>query len=234
MNKLGFQVKRFQGWLDQRAPRERLLILVAGLSVVVFLLYIFVVAPQQMEQQRLRDQAAAVKAQTESVRKQLREIEQTYGRAIDETGHAQVEALRAQLKAVDPALAEVARSLVSPKEMADLVEQVLRQNRALELVSIENLPVSPLGDTPPADPAAQVPVTDEPATIDAGTGFYKHGLVIEVRGRYTEIVGYLRTLENLPWKVFWGQVTLVAEDYPISRVRLVVYTLSLNPKWIGI
>jgi MSHA biogenesis protein MshJ len=234
MSKLGFQVKRFQGWLDQRAPRERLLILVAALSVVVFFLYLFVVAPQQNEQQRLRERAVSIKEQTESVRKQVREIEQTYGRAIDETGTAQIEALRAQLKAADPALAEVARSLVSPKEMADLVEQVLRQNRALELVSIENLPVSPLGDAPPVDPAAQVPVTDEPATIDAGTGFYKHGLVIEVRGRYTEIVGYLRTLENLPWKVFWGQVTLVAEDYPISRARLVVYTLSLNPKWIGI
>lgn len=234
MNKLGFKVKHFQDWLDQRAPRERLMILVAGLSVVGYVFYMLVIAPQQTEQQRLRERAAAVKEQTASIRKQLHEIEQAYGQAIDATGHAQIEALRAQLKAVDPALAEVAQSLVTPKEMAGLVEQMLRQNRALEVVSIENLPVSLLGDVPPADLAAQVPIAGEPLPADAGSGFYKHGLAIEVRGRYTDIVGYLRTLENLPWKVFWGQVTLVAEDYPKSRVRLVVYTLSLNPKWIGI
>lgn len=234
MNKLGFQVKRFQDWLDQRAPRERLLILVAGLGVVIYVFYLLLIAPQHTEQNRLRERAAAVKEQTDSIRKQLREIEQTYGKAIDKTGQAQIEALRAQLKAMDPALAEVARSLVSPKEMADLVEQVLRQNRALEVVSIENLPVSLLGDAPLAVPAAEAPASGEPVPVEAGTGFYKHGMVIEVRGRYTDIVGYLRALENLPWKVFWGQVTLVAEEYPISRVRLVVYTLSLNQKWIGI
>ena len=234
MNKLGFQVKRIQGWLDQRAPRERLLILLAGLSALGYVFYLLMIAPQQIEQQRLHERAATVKEQTESIRKQVREIEQTYGRAIDASGHAQIEALRAQLKAMDPALAEVARSLVSPKEMADLVEQVLRQNNALEVISIENLPVSPLGDAPSANPAAMSTIPGESVPTEAGTGFYKHGMVIEVRGRYTDIVGYLRALENLPWKVFWGQVTLAAEVYPISRVRLVVYTLSLNQKWIGI
>jgi len=234
LNKLGFQVKRFQDWLDQRAPRERLLILVAGFGAVVYAFYLLMFAPQQDEQHRLRERAAAVKEQTESLRKQLREIEQTYGRSIDATGHAQIEALRAQLTAMDPALAEVARSLVSPKEMANLVEQVLRQNRALEMVSIENLPVRPLADAPSSDSVAQAATADEPVMVDVGTGFYKHGMVIEVRGRYIDIIGYLRALENLPWKLFWGQVTLVAEDYPKSRVRLVVYTLSLNPKWIGI
>ena len=137
MNKLGFQAKRFQNWLDQRAPRERLLILVAGLGAMVYVFYLLLIAPQQTEQKQLRARAVAVKEQTESIRKQLREIEQTYGRSIDETGHAQIEALRAQLKTIDPALAEVARSLVSPREMTDLVEQVLRQNRTLEVVSIE-------------------------------------------------------------------------------------------------
>lgn len=234
MNKLGFQMKRLQDWFDQRAPRERLLILAAGFGVLVYLAYVLVFYQLQTEQQGLRARAAAIKEQTESVRKQLREIEQTYGRSIDKTGQAQIEALRTQLKAMDPALAEVARSLVSPKEMADLVEQLLRQNRALEVVSIENLPVSPLGDAPLPDPAAPAPISNEPAVADPGTGFYKHGMIIEVRGRYVDIVSYLRALENLPWKLFWGQATLVAEAYPKSRVRLVVYTLSLNPKWIGI
>jgi len=234
MNAIGFQLKRVQDWFHQRPPRERGAMVAAAVAVIGYVLYTLLVVPQTAEQNRLREQAKALQQQTEAIRKQVSEIQQSYGQAADATGQARLEALRAQLKATDPALAEVARALVSPKEMASLVEQLLRQNRALEVVSIENLPASPLIESAaPADAAAAGTAPPAPEAA-ADSGFYKHGMAIEVRGRYADIVGYLRALENLPWKVFWGKVTLVAEDYPKSRVRLVVYTLSLDPKWIGI
>jgi MSHA biogenesis protein MshJ len=234
MNALGYQLKRAQEWLNQRPPRERGAIIAAGLAVVAYILYMFLLAPQNGEQNRLREKAQELQQQTDLLRKQVSEIQQSYGQTVDASGQARLEALRAQLKATDPALAEVARALVSPKEMASLVEQALRQNRALEVVSIENLPATPLTESLPAPADAAGTGTPAPEAAAAEGGFYKHGMAIEVRGRYTDIVSYLRALENLPWKVFWGQVTLVAEDYPKSRVRLVVYTLSLDPKWIGI
>lgn len=232
MNRFGYQLKRAQDWFNQRPPRERGAILIAALAAAGYVLYALMIAPQDAEQRRLREQAVFVQQQIEAVRKQVSEFEQTYGQAADASGAARLEALRAQLAAKDPALAEVSRALVSPKEMASLVEQALRQNRALEVVSIENLPVTPLVESaPPQDSGEAKNSTSEPVS---DSGFYKHGMAIEVRGRYTDIVRYLQALENLPWKVFWGQVTLVAEGYPKSRIRLVVYTLSLNPRWIGI
>jgi len=233
MNAFGFQLRRAQEWFNQRPPRERGAIVAAGLAMVAYILYAFLLAPQGAEQDRLREQAKELQQQTDALRKQVSDIQQSYGQTADPSGQTQLEALRAQLKSTDPALADVARALVSPKEMASLVEQALRQNRALEVVSIENLPASPLTESSavPAEATASGAPAPEPV---AEGGFYKHGMAIEVRGRYADIVSYLRALENLPWKVFWGQVTLVAEEYPKSRVRLVVYTLSLDPKWIGI
>lgn len=242
MKKFGFQLKKYQDWFDQRTPRERGMIVAAALVVVVFVLYNLLVAPQRAEQARLQEQAKMLKEQTEAIRKQVADVQKSYGQNEGEGGQAHIDALRKKLAAMDPALADVTRSLVSPKEMASLVEQVLRQNRALEVISVESLPVTPLiQPAASADAAASAgPATDSGAgqadaapSVEDG-GFYKHGMVIEVRGRYADIVGYLRSLENLPWKVFWGQVTLVAEDYPKSRVRLVIYTLSLKQKWIGI
>ena len=242
MKKFGFQLKKYQDWFDQRTPRERWMVIAASLVVVVFILYNLLVAPQRAEQLRLQEQARLLKEQTEGIRKQVADIQKTYGQNEGEGGQARIDALRKQLAAMDPALADVTQSLVSPKEMASLVEQVLRQNRALEVISVESLPVTPL--IQPAAPADAAAPADQTAASGSGPasatpsvedgGFYKHGMVIEVRGRYTDIVAYLRALENLPWKLFWGQVTLVAEDYPKSRVRLVVYTLSLKQKWIGI
>nr|NIO43188.1 hypothetical protein [Burkholderiales bacterium] len=53
-------------------------------------------------------------------------------------------------------------------------------------------------------------------------------------GRYLDIVDYLKTLEALPWKMFWGEAKLETEKYPRSRFTLVVYTLSLREGWIGV
>jgi len=63
---------------------------------------------------------------------------------------------------------------------------------------------------------------------------YKHGLRIQLSGQYPDILRYLGALEALPWKVFWGEVQLQTEKYPVSRVTLVIYTLSLDEAWIGV
>ena len=57
---------------------------------------------------------------------------------------------------------------------------------------------------------------------------------IEVKGGYLDVMRYLKSLEGLPWKVFWGKVTLKAEKYPDSRVNLLIYTLSTHEAWIGL
>ncbi|OGI42866.1 MAG: hypothetical protein A2150_02140 [Candidatus Muproteobacteria bacterium RBG_16_64_11] len=63
---------------------------------------------------------------------------------------------------------------------------------------------------------------------------YRHGMRIELKGGYLDMLAYLREVENLPWKMFWGQVTLQVEQYPVSRLVLHVYTLSTQESWIGI
>ena len=63
---------------------------------------------------------------------------------------------------------------------------------------------------------------------------YKHGMRVELRGGYMDILRYLKSLEALPWKVFWGQAVLKTEKYPDSRLDLLIYTLSTHEGWIGL
>jgi MSHA biogenesis protein MshJ len=104
--------------------------------------------------------------------------------------------------------------------MARLIEQMLLKNRGLQVMRVESIPAAPLleGGTEGA--------TD--------TMVYKHGMHIEIKGGYLDILRYLKSLEALPWKVFWGKVTLKTEKYPDSRVSLLIYTLSTHEAWIGL
>jgi MSHA biogenesis protein MshJ len=56
-------------------------------------------------------------------------------------------------------------------------------------------------------------------------------LVIE--GRYLDILDYLRALEALPWRFNWQSLQLDSSRYPLSRARIELSTLSLDPTWMG-
>jgi MSHA biogenesis protein MshJ len=129
--------------------------------------------------------------------------------------------LRQQLKGLDDTLAQTTTGLVSPKEMARLVEQVLSRNRRLTVVKVESLPATPLVDVAAGATAGQA-------------GVYKHGMRIELRGNYLDILAYLKALESLSWRVFWGQASLQSDGQSASRFTLQIYTLSTHESWIGI
>jgi MSHA biogenesis protein MshJ len=120
---------------------------------------------------------------------------------------------------MDTDLVRVTAGLVPPKEMTRLIEQMLLKNRGLQVMRVESIPATPL-----LEGGAGV----------TGTMVYKHGMHVEVKGGYLEILRYLKSLEALPWKVFWGKATLKTEKYPDSRVSLVIYTLSTHEAWIGL
>jgi MSHA biogenesis protein MshJ len=55
---------------------------------------------------------------------------------------------------------------------------------------------------------------------------------ITVKGNYQNLLNYLNALEKLPVKMFWGKMELVAGEYPVSTMKLTLYTLSLDKTWL--
>jgi MSHA biogenesis protein MshJ len=207
--------------IDALTLRERGTMFVTLLVLLYFLASSFVFSPLQKQQLRLENEIKLKYEQISTVSAQTQNIIHAGTRDPDKENEIRLKQLRDQIGLVDPRLAGVSQSLVSPRDMARFVEQVMTRNRALQVIRVESRP-----------PAAVEPAAA--GTSAAAKGVYKHGMRIEVRGRYTDIVKYLRALESMPWKVFWGQVTLESEDYPLSRVTLVIYTLSVYQSWIGL
>jgi len=55
-----------------------------------------------------------------------------------------------------------------------------------------------------------------------------------VQGEYRELAEYLRRVEALPWKVQVDSVSLRSEHYPVSSLKIILHTLSLERPWIGL
>lgn len=202
--------------IDALTLRERGIMFVTVLAALYFVSSALIFTPLRVQSQRLEGQLKIQRDQLAALNTQIQKTVDAATRDPDADNAARLKELSEKLGIVDPRLAQATQGLVSPRDMARLVEQVLTRNRALQVIRVESLPPAPIDGQ------------------SGSSGLYKHGMRIEVRGRYLDLVNYMRALETLPWKVLWERATLATEDYPNSRLTLVIYTLSLREGWIGI
>lgn len=217
-------------WADALSVRERGILFIGIMLSLLFLSVNLVFYPQHEKQARLEKEFKSKLAQVQFFEKQIQQLIDESHKDPDQENSAKLAKLKAQLQKLDSSLVKVTTGLVTPREMARLVEEVLAKNRRLSVVKVESLPPAPLVESenePGIDPVTAKPVVSEQL-------MYKHGMYIELTGQYLDILKYLQTLEGMKWKVFWGRVTLSSEKYPVSRLTLVLYTLSLHEGWIGV
>ena len=209
--------------IDAMSVRERMMIFAAAAFVLIATFNVLFLDPL-LNKYKLK--LAEVVQQQEKL-KELQAARQELMQAKVNDDHSplrsQIAELKQQLQEHDRYLQSRKDKLVSPGKMAELLEQVLKNNDKLQLLELKTLPLSlfidPVAGKTSVTPAQQI---------------YKHGVQITVRGGYLELMRYLATLEKLPTQMFWGDVTLTVEKHPDSVMILTVYTLSMDKTWLTV
>jgi MSHA biogenesis protein MshJ len=83
-----------------------------------------------------------------------------------------------------------------------------------------------------AEPVSEVKA--DAGTREGAANMYRHGIELTVAGQYLDLLNYLAAVEKLPVKIFWGGLSIDATQYPRSLLKLTVYTLSPEKKWLQI
>jgi MSHA biogenesis protein MshJ len=233
MDALRAQLRKLIERIDELSLRERAFIFLGVLAVMYFATMQLVIQPLTAQRVRLDNELKAKRMQIQATENQIQGMLGGDVIGADPTKRARLESLREQLKALDADMNRSTAGLVAPKEMGRLVERFLAGKQGLEVVKMESLKPEPL--LTESAKSAVAAIVNPLAGVSASDALiYKHGMRIELRGSYLDMLAYLRGLEQLPWKVFWGQVELKSEEYPVSRMTLVIYTLSTREGWIAI
>jgi MSHA biogenesis protein MshJ len=211
---------------DALVPRERVIVFL-GAIVSVALVYDFVaLQPLEMRKKRLGQQIVEARQNVKLAETVLKT--QEIAPDPDAVKRSYRDALRKQLAEIDQSMQGLQRGLVPPEKMAKLLEEMLTRSRGLQLVSLRTLPVQRF-ETPGAAPAAK---GAKPAPKDPERTVYQHSVEITLQGSYPDVLEYLAQLEKLSWQMFWGRISVRAEQHPKLRVTLTVQTLSLNKAWL--
>ncbi len=221
------QWRRLAARFDALMVRERVLILL-GVVVGTGLLYNeLVLQPLEARQKRLERQIAEARHNIK-----LAEIVLGAQEPIadaDAVKRAYRDALRKQLAEIDQNMLGLQRGLVPPERMGKLLEEMLSRSRGLQLVTLRTLPVRRV-DAAAVAPAGKPAV--KPGAKESERTVFQHGFEMTLQGSYADVHAYLSQLERMPWRMFWGRITVNAEHHPRLRVTLTVLTLSLNKAWL--
>jgi MSHA biogenesis protein MshJ len=157
---------------------------------------------------------------------------------------AKEKTLQGSLEQINTELASQSAGLIPPERMVQVIQDVLRRQRGVTLVSLHNKPVTSLVksiDLLPQAPAMQASTQTEDGAAPAEsteapemTGPFVHPVEIVVEGTYLDVLAYLQALEALDWRFYWKVLELEAEQYPKNRVRIELSTLSMDKDWIGV
>ncbi len=202
--------------IDAMTLRERLLIGVTTLTLVTGLWYVMFLEPLVLEADRKTGELAALEERISVANASLeQQVTELAGGSADQ--RARIGKLEQQIASINETLGDYAAELIDPAEMTQVLEGVLRNQSALSLVRIRNLPSETLAASEEED----------------ATRFYRHGIEIEVEGSFFAVVDYLNDVEALPWRLYWQILELDVVEYPRNRIRIEVSTLSLDEEWIG-
>ncbi|MDH5784127.1 MAG: hypothetical protein OEZ16_00795 [Chromatiales bacterium] len=208
--------------IDELTLRERgiLFLVLAGLLYLLF--DHLLISPQEQQQRRLLGEIAAVRSEIITLEQQKLEILERHRNDPNAAQQRQLMALQEAQQKIDDQLREAVSGLIEPQQVALALESVLRGQRQLGFVRVENLGATPL-----------LQVEGEP-TEQSDVGIYKHTMRIELEASFQQTHDYLMAMEQLPWRFHWESVELVMVDYPLARVVITVNTLSLSEGWIGV
>ncbi|MEX2517389.1 MAG: hypothetical protein WD572_10885 [Gammaproteobacteria bacterium] len=234
------KIKAYMEKIDALSIRERGMILLAVLAVIIFLWDSLLMAPIDVQQRSINSQLEVKRAQNSAVSIQIQQKIAEQSADPNKENREKLVELRAQLAALASEVQDTATDMIEPAKMPDVLRTVINQISNLTLTELSGLGVSPLitaadaggtdSDSTDADTAATPQPLPETGS-ELATAF-KHGMQIQVRGNYLTMLEYLRRLEAEEWHFLWDSFELQVGEYPDADSTLTIYTLSLTRDWI--
>jgi MSHA biogenesis protein MshJ len=222
--------------------RQRAIVLAALLLLAYVFIDALLLSPVLARRKAALDQLSQSQNQFTALSVQVQTLIRSKAADPDAANRARLEELRSNIAAFESEAREQSLQLISAQRMRAVLQQILASRPGLELVELKTLPQStitlageaqkPSGDAQKPSGAATAP---EAPVERAHVGtLYKHGVQLTVRGRYLDLLAYLKQIEALPAKLYWDKLELTVVEHPTLSMRFTLYTISLDKAWIQV
>jgi MSHA biogenesis protein MshJ len=189
--------------------RERAGVVFAVLALVYVILDFSMISPEQKRVKALKAELTRIEAEATAVQADIVIVKAQLEKDPYAKDREQLDAFKKAIQEADTFLANVQSD---PRQVGQLLRQILATVPGLKLVSLKTL-----GSTP---------IVEKTATAQSQATVYRRGIELTVKGNYLTMLPYLEKLQQQPIRLLWGEATLTVAAYPDADLRLLFYTVS--------
>ncbi|MBM4846098.1 type II secretion system protein M [Vibrio parahaemolyticus] len=215
-------MNEFWNSLEERfgdmSAREKMLVALCGFVTVVMLLFTLVLEPKLNQISNNERQLSNLKQLNQKTEIDILRVKAQLKKDPNADIDLEISNLLTESQHLSMQLSQIIEHLVTPSQMAGVLESVLEQQNGIHLVSLQTLPSEPI---------------TEDKEASQYSGYYVHPVRMELTGDYFSIANYLNKLESLPASYFWRSFSYKVEEYPKAKLVLEVYTLGSREEFIG-
>ena len=203
--------------IERLSRRERVLLLVVLFALILAAAQSVLMVSGLDRHDRVRDRITEVRQQTQTSRQALLDYQAAINNPQIQALRDNNDDLRTRIEDLECRIANINGRLRSPERMISLLKELLNDYDNLTVTRFEVLPVDIIE-----------------SDADGGHLFYRHGLVIEMSGRFEALNDYLATIEALEGQLFWDDLLIETDTFPNLTIRLEVHTLSQDEEWLNV
>ncbi|MFC3115126.1 MSHA biogenesis protein MshJ [Cellvibrio fontiphilus] len=226
--------------IDARVLRERVLIFLTLLAVVFLIWQLLVQSAIDKTSKSLEAERAKITKEQQDLETKITTLSMAMASDPAIAKRKDIDKLRADISDVEGRLAGLSQGLISAEQLPKVLQDVLARTANIQLREVRTLPVMELqldpqtvaGQTNKAGAQSASSATNQ--TPVAGTGVYKHSVIIRVSGSYLELLNLLRAIEALEWKFYWESLDYTVKNYPNAEIDIEVFTLSSEEGLFGV
>ncbi|EJB8574277.1 type II secretion system protein M [Vibrio parahaemolyticus] len=215
-------MNEFWSSLEERfgdmSAREKMLVALCGFVTVVMLLFTLVLEPKLNQISNNERQLSNLKQSNQKTEIDILRVKAQLKKDPNADIDLEISNLLTESQHLSMQLSQIIEHLVTPSQMAGVLESVLEQQSGIHLVSLQTL--------------LSEPITEDKEASQY-SGYYVHPVRMELTGDYFSIANYLNKLESLPASYFWRSFSYKVEEYPKAKLVLEVYTLGSREEFIG-
>lgn len=198
--------------------RERALLMLAVFAIIFLIWDFSTMRPLNERQETVRDDLQNVRERVSALTRNLQQLASQRARDPNRELASEREALQAEIDNLEVRLADRHGGIATPEESVSVLAGLLARRAGVEIVELENLP---------------------PGRLESGSGnpvpgLFVHRVRVVIESDFAGIRNYLDRTSELPRGVFWESLDLTVEQWPTNRIELILYSVTLDDRWLGV
>jgi len=222
--------------VDRMSLRERVSIFAVLAVFIAALADTTLIDPEWARQKQLSRQLAQRQGDLSALQAQMQRLAAIRQSSPERENQERLARVRREIAETESKIVDQQRRFTRPEQMRSVLEEMLGRNRRVSLLDLKTLPSGPMArpGEATAKPAADGAKAASGTAPLAERPVYKHGMELTVSRTYFDLLAYVSDLERLPTQLYWGGAELDASRYPMLKMRLVIFTLSLDKAWMSV